>query len=145
MRFSLLIIILLIVSCSDVSSSEEINTYKITDILDNIVLAFNFNDIEDIMKHFHPDFLHNGDDLEDEELVWVIRLNEYDEIRISNIVIDILSEESVIVSFQLIFIIDGIEENYDEPSEQNGDLSYFHKDFEDWRILGNQDNVLNGN
>jgi len=131
-------ILLLLLSCSDLSSPEEVNTSMIKEILENIETAFNFADSEVIMSYYHPDFLHNGDNYQNEELRWQIRSIDYNEIMISDIEIEFFTDFSAIANFTLILKSINNEEEFSEPSNENGDISYFHKESGEWKILGNQ-------
>jgi len=132
-------ILFLMISCSDLSSPEEVNTARIKEILENIENAFIFDNIEEIMINYHPDFLHNGDDYDDEELRWEIRLIDYNEIMISDIEIDFLTDISAIANFKLTLKSSDNEEEFSEPSNENGDISNFHKESGEWKIFGNQE------
>jgi len=68
--------IFLLNSC-DTSSPKEIATAEIEEIFEQIRSAYNLGDVSTIMQQYHYDFLHNGFDYQDEEIVWEIRLNEY--------------------------------------------------------------------
>ncbi|MDP8269311.1 MAG: hypothetical protein P9L97_11350 [Candidatus Tenebribacter davisii] len=127
---SLSLIILFSISC-DTTSSEELNKIEITDILDLIQISFNMNDIDGIMQSYHQYFFHNGDDFDFERTRWEIRLNDNDDLLFEDIEIT-LNGNFATASF--IMRLD--ETSTDEPSDENGDISYFYHDFESWKICG---------
>jgi len=129
MKYFILIFIFLI-SCSDTSSPEDVAEAQILEILDTIIASFTFGDLDGIMQNYHPNFLHNGDDYDFEEIRWEIRLNNYTEIDFTDI--DIVPDgDSATVSFTM--KLD--EDVFNEP-EDNGDISYFYRDFDGWKICG---------
>ncbi len=136
--FISIFVFFILMACSELSSPEEVNIAVIKDILENIEHAFNFDNLEEIMLNYHPDFLHNGDNYQNEELRWQIRLIDFVEIKIENIEIDFLTEFSAIAGFKLIFKTIDDELEFSEPSNENGDISFFHKESGVWKILGNQ-------
>ena len=130
---------LLCISCSDSTSPKNVDKYLITSILEDIETAFSFDDIERIMNHYHPNFLHNENNFNDEYAIWEIRLLEYDEIEFTEIEISIndnfASAEFVMkLSSGEDFVI------YNEPDD-NGDISYFYYDLDAWKICGNNFSV----
>ena len=133
-----LISMMLFFSCDSSSSPDNIDENMIREILQNIALAFNYGNIEEIMIYYHPDFLHNGDDLDSEHTLWELRSIEYNELEIENVEIGFLNDDYATASFILRFIGNSGSDSWDEPSDENGDLSYFFLDFSGWMIIGNQ-------
>ena len=130
----LLIILMFSFSC-DTTSPEELDKNAILDIFDSIQSNFNFDDIEGIMQHYHQFFNHIGNDYNWEMFIWEQRIADYDELLFENIDIT-LNGDFALVSFQ--FNLDDTITN--EPSDENGDISYFYYDYGDWKICG--DNFL---
>lgn len=128
-------IILLIISCSDTTSSEDISKMEILDILDEIESAFTFSDIESIMENYHHNFSHLANDsfynFGSETIVWESRINSYSNIDFLEIDIQI-NGDTAIASFQ--FHLD--DEIFPEP-ETYGDISYFYNSINGWVICGN--------
>jgi len=125
------ILIFACVSC-DLSSPEEVDNAEIEEILRDIENAFIYYDLSAIMQHYHPGFLHGTNSYNFEQVIWEIRMNEFDLISIENIEID-LNDSFAVVAFTLIF--DDLTTQ--EPSAEHGDLSYFYREYDDWKICGN--------
>ena len=126
------LIIFFSISC-DTTSPEELDKNEIIDILDSIQSNFNMNDLDGIMQYYHQDFNHNEDDFDwERDVIWFTRLNDYDDLLFENIEIT-LNENYATASF--IMHLD--ETSTDEPSDENGDISYFFYDFESWKLCGN--------
>ncbi|MCD4820181.1 MAG: hypothetical protein K8S23_15980 [Candidatus Cloacimonetes bacterium] len=130
--FSLL---LLLISCSDLTSTEDLDKSRLNDIFDTIKTGFYENDSDLIMKTYHQDFLHNENDFNAEKLIWGIRVVNYDQIAIENLEFSI-HENWASANFRLIFTYNDEETVFDEPSEELGDLSYFYKEFDTWFVCG---------
>ena len=124
----------LLFSC-DVSSPKEADKAEILDILDSIKDSFNQVDLDGIMQHYHPDFLHNTDNYIFEEIVWQERLNQYSLLDFEDIEIA-LNSDFATASFTM--KLD--EDVFDEP-EDHGDVSFFYREFEGWKICGNEFSV----
>ena len=127
----ILLLAVLLFSC-DVSSPEKADKAEILDILDSIKDSFNQVDMPGIMQNYHPDFLHNTDNYIFEEIVWEDRLSQYSLIDFLDIDID-LHDNFATVSF--IMKLD--EDVFNEP-EDHGDISYFYREFNGWKICGNE-------
>ncbi len=141
MRFGLLIIIVVLLSgCSGLSSTEDVNKSLITEMLEDIRIAFILADLNAIMSHYHSDYFHNGDFFADEEVKWESRLIEYSEIDITDLDIDI-SGNFAVASFNLDLISENGSSLYQEPSAENGDLSYLYYENGEWQIFGNQQDI----
>lgn len=124
-------ICLLFVSC-DLSSPEEVDNAEIEDIFTSIESAFIFADLDKIMDYYHPEFLHGTDTYNFERIIWEIRLNDYEVLEISDIDID-LNDEFAVVSFTMqLGDITSLE-----PSAEFGDISYFYREYGEWKICGN--------
>ena len=137
MKEIVLIFSLLLLFCSrDISTPEEASVGEIENALDAIELGFNLDHIDEIMQYYEPDYLHNDDDIDDVRLDWEIRLNDYQEMEISEIDIE-LDGDRATVSFILKFLNNGeTVQEYIEP-EDNGDLSYWELEINSWKISGN--------
>jgi len=137
-KLGFVLILFVVLSCSDISSSEEENKVIIEQTLTDISIAFNFDDLSGIMDRYHPDFLHNGNDWNDEEFIWEGRMIEYLEMEITDVEIDLISSSRATAEFILTFRNSETEVIWNEPSEENGDLSYFSYVNSEWKISGNQ-------
>ncbi len=135
------VIVISLFSCKDITSSDSIAIAEITSILDNIEDEFNFSfNIDSIMDNYNDDFLHNSYNKIDENFSWIERYQLYDEIVFSNIEIDV-EDNYAVASFILSFKNNSqLLQQYSEPSEEFGFLSYFVKDNGEWLIFGNQFN-----
>jgi len=131
---------ILLINCTGFSSTEDINKSEIIEMLDDIRIAFNMADPDQIISHYHSDFFHNGDLYEDELIKWESRLINYAEMDMLDIEIDI-NGEFAIAYLTLSFTEQSDTDSWEEPSEENGDLSYLIFDGNEWQIYGNQ---LNG-
>ncbi len=139
MRKLIFITILLpLLYCCDFSSSEEINDSEIHEIFDDIKIAFSMYDITEIMSHYNDSYLHNGNDYDDEYQIWDSRLNNYDAIDFIDIEITYIYDEYAEVTFTLELISGDNSQYWDEPSTDNGDISYFRDNNGTWEIYGNQ-------
>jgi hypothetical protein len=129
-----LLLILVIIFCfsCDTTSPEELDKNAILDILDSVQTNFNFDDLNGIMQNYHQLFNHNGDDYDwERDTIWVSRLSDYVELHIENIDIEI-SGDFATASFQL-FLDDTVT---NEPSDENGDISFFYFEFGNWKLCG---------
>ncbi|MDP8200771.1 MAG: hypothetical protein P9M11_01365 [Candidatus Tenebribacter burtonii] len=139
MKYLLLLLsvmLIILISC-DTTSPEELDKNEIIDILDSIQSNFNFDDLDGIMQYYHPLFSHNGDDYDFERIRWEIRLNDYDELVFEDIEITLNGN-----SARAYFLMHLDETITDEPSNENGDISYFYYEFGDWKLCGKDFVVL---
>ena len=139
MRYILIILALILlfsISC-DTTSPEELDKNEILDILDSIQLNFNMDNIDDIMQYYHQLFLHNGDDFDFERIRWVIRLNDYDNLLFEDIEI-IVNGNYATANF--LMHLDSF--TTEEPSDDNGDISYFYYELGSWKLCGKDFVVL---
>ncbi len=128
---TLLVLILLFSTSCDTTSPEELDKNAIIDILDSIQLNFNMDNIDGIMQYYHQLFLHNGDDFDFERIRWVIRLNDYDDLTFDNIEINLNGNYA---TANFLMHLDATIT--DEPSEENGDISYFYRELGSWKLCG---------
>lgn len=128
--FSLLIFLLIVISC-DTSSPEELDKNDILDIFDSIQLSFNIDDLDGIMYNYHQDFFHDGDFYWERDVIWVSRLADYNALLFENIEIS-LNGNYATASF--LMHLDSI--TTEEPSVENGDISYFFYDLGSWLVCG---------
>lgn len=134
MKYLLLLLsfmFLFLTSC-DTTSPEELDKNEIIDILDSIQSNFIMNDIDGIMQYYHQDFFHNGDSYNWEITIWEVRLNDYNDLIFEDIEIE-LNGNYATANF-LMYLDDTITE---EPSDVNGDISYFYRDLGGWKLCGN--------
>ena len=133
----LLVSILLFSTSCKTTSPEELDKNAIIDILDSIQSNFNFGDLDGIMQYYHQDFNHNGDNFDFERIRWEIRLNEYDELHFENIEINLNGDYATAS-----FVMHLDETITQEPSDDNGDISYFYYEFGSWKLCGEDFVVL---
>ncbi len=126
----LALIFLFIISC-DITSSEELDKNEIIDILDSIQSNFQFDDLYGIMQYYHQDFLHNEDDYDWEMFIWEQRIADYDELNFENI--EIVLNGNYATAYFLMHLDDTFTE---EPSDENGDISYFFYESGSWKLCG---------
>ena len=137
MKYLVLIFIpILLFSCSDVSSPYQISEYEIEEILENIEDDFNFGDLQGIMSYYHPDFRHNQTNYWEEETDWQLRLADYNMIKFENIEIE-LNLPFAQANFTMKLINENGTDIFQEP-ENHGDVSFFYREAEEWKIYGNQ-------
>lgn len=126
--FSILIIL---ISCNT-TSPEEFDKQSIIEILDSIQSNFNFDDLDGIMQYYHEDFYHDGDDFEwERNTVWFTRLNDFDILDIESIEIEVRGDFATAS-----FIMSLDQTVTDEPSVENGDISWFYYDQQNWLVCG---------
>ncbi len=133
------LIIFLCITCSDSTSPKNVDEYLITSILEDIESDFSFGYIDSIMDHYHPNFLHNENNFADEQVIWEIRLLEYNEIEFTEIEISINDN---FANAEFVMKLSSGEEVdiFNEPDD-NGDISYFYYDLDEWKICGNNFSV----
>ena len=123
----------------DISSPEEASEGEIENALVAIELAFDLHHIDDIMVYYGDDYLHNGDDIDDVRLDWEIRLNDYQEMDLSEIEIELNDDRATASLIRRYLNNNEIQQEYEDP-EDNGDISYWVLEGNDWRIWGNRAN-----
>jgi len=140
MKYLLLLLsfmLIILISC-DTTSPEELDKNEIIDILDSIQSNFNFDDLDGIMQYYHPLFSHNGNDFEwEKDTIWFVRLNDFDNLLFEDIEI-ILNGNSA----RAYFLMHLDETITDEPSDENGDISYFYRELGNWKLCGENFVVL---
>ena len=132
------VLIILCISCSESTSPKDVDEYLINSILEDIETAFAFEDIERIMNHYHPNFLHNESNFADEQVIWEIRM-EYNEIEFYEIEISI-NDNFATAEFVMKLSSGEDFDIFNEP-EDHGDISYFYYDLDEWKICGNNFSV----
>ncbi|MCF7918818.1 MAG: hypothetical protein K9N06_02770 [Candidatus Cloacimonetes bacterium] len=137
MRLIFLIILSLQLFSCDLSSPEEASKANLTSALDKLQLAFDLHNIDDIMVYYASDYMHNGDDRDDVQLDWEIRLNDYQEMTLENITID-LSGSRATISFNRRFYNNGLMVHVLVDPDDNGDMSYWELKNSEWQISGNE-------
>ena len=139
-KYLLLLLLLFIIGCQG-TDPQVYARAKIKEKLTNIELAFNLSNLSGIMENYYDFFVQEEDgyplDKADIEERWIQRLEIYAELNIRQIEIDLVGNNWAIVSCELVFF-DGEEEYvWQEPSQENGDISYFYKDLAGtWKICG---------
>jgi ketosteroid isomerase-like protein len=140
LKFSLIFFIFLIISC-DSTSPEIYAEAKIDEILTELVLSFNANDLDQIMQYYHQDYkqFQNGYYLSKSDIYdkWEYRLAEYLMLEIDDREIELIGDFRAVVHCKMSFLsLTGVLE-FDEPSQENGDISYFYKTVSgEWKICG---------
>ena len=136
--FPLLAFILLFSTSCDTTSPEDLDKNEILDILDSIQSNFNFGDPDGIMQYYHLDFNHNGDDYDwERDVIWFTRLNDYSDLIFENIEINLNGNYATAN-----FLMHLDETITDEPSEENGDISYLYRELGSWTLCGKDFVVL---
>ena len=133
------VLIILCISCSENTSPKNVDEYLITSILEDIETDFNFGFIEEIMNHYHPNFLHNENNFADEYVIWEIRLFEYYEIEFYEIEISI--NDNFATAEFVMKLSSGEEFDIFNEPDDNGDISCFYYDLDEWKICGNNFSV----
>lgn len=131
MKYLLLFLILFSITACDISSPQELDEAEIKDILRALETAFTFQEPETIMQHYHPEFLHGTNSYSAQQIIWEIRLNDHDLMKIENIEID-LNERFATAQFFLTFD----DQTTNEPSAEYGDMSYFYREYDQWKLCG---------
>ncbi|MCF7912205.1 MAG: hypothetical protein K9M99_06735 [Candidatus Cloacimonetes bacterium] len=130
-------LIALIVGGCDLSSPEEASTGEIANALDALELAFNLHHIDEIMVFYANSYLHNGDDIDDVLLDWEIRLNDFQEMELSDIVIELDGDRATVTCRRIFYVNGASVQEWNEP-EDNGDISYWSLVGDQWLIRGNE-------
>ena len=133
------VLTILCISCSESTSPKDVDEYLITSILEDIESDFSFGYIDSIMNYYHPNFLHNENNFADENVIWKIRLLEYNEIEFYEIEISI-NDNFATAEFNMKLSSGEDFYIFNEP-EDNGDISYFYYDLDEWKICGNNFSV----
>jgi hypothetical protein len=135
--FPLLAFILLFLTSCDTTSPEELDKNEILDILDSIQSNFNFDDLDDIMQYYHPQFSHNGDDFEwERDTIWITRLNDYDNLLFENIEINLNG------NYATAHFLMHLDDTITIEPDDNGDISYFYRELGSWKLCGTSFVVL---
>ena len=132
----LIIITLLFTSCIKTTSAKEVMEYQITDIIEDVVTDFNFNQLDNLMTNFSSSFYHNERDFDEEKHFWQSLLYQYTSVSIDSVSITLQSNNMVIASFDITFENSSTTQTYNEPSNEFGDLSYFIREDGKWKIIG---------
>ncbi len=131
----LLLLPLLFAACDgqSVSAAEE----EIRGIIDDIERDFNWQDIEGIMAHVHPDYRHNGMYINELRNLWYQRRANYEllECTVSQVLIE---DYYATVFLRLEFFSSGGNLSYEDP-QTSGDASYFIYSGGNWQLWGNQE------
>ncbi len=142
MKYLIMIILaatsLMITSCGDYSTNDEIAKSQIIDKLDFIRDAFNERDLDKIMTAYDPEFLNNGDTYNSEEYIWQSRLTLYFAMDYSNLTVHVNNDKAV-ASFVITFSNNDNSDTFSTPEELS-DISYFHEILGTWSLIGNQQN-----
>lgn len=137
MRRLIFFITVLIITACDVTSPEEANEALLQTALDDLELAFNMHHLSEIMDLYSYDYLHNGDEWSNVELDWNIRLNDYQEMDLDDIRLDINGEEAVVSCVRRFYNDQIMIAVFNEPDD-DGDISYWELKNNEWKISGNR-------
>jgi hypothetical protein len=126
-------------SCS-FSKSDDVDRAQIADVLKRIEQSFNnWDHVNNIMSHYHPDFLHNGATHNAEEFVWRERKINFIQMQIEVISIEIYDHDFALARLRVYYFDrDHRYGPFIEP-EHFGDMSYFFHDQVRWWIYGNRE------
>ena len=138
-----MISVLIIASCGDYSTSDEIAKSQIIDKLDFVREAFNERDLDKIMTAYDPEFLNDGNTYNSEKFIWQSRLTQYYAMDYTGLSVNIKNDKAV-ASFVITFSNNDNSDTFSTPEELN-DISYFHEILGTWSIIGNQQNDSGNN
>lgn len=131
-----LLFIIFCTSC-DVTSPDEANEAFLREALDDLIIAFNLHHLNEVMELYDYNFLHNGDEIEEVTLDWEIRMNDFEEMYLENINIEFNGEEALVTCHRRFYNNGIMVAVFNEP-EDNGDISYWELDNNEWKITGNR-------
>ncbi len=134
--FGLFILIFTLMSCKKASSSDDLNKGDIIQILQGIEDHFNMIETNQIFNFYDDDFFHRGKSIIQERIIWQDRQAQFSNLTFKNIDID-LENNYATVSFLMVFSDGQNETIFIEPHDI-GDVSYFKKINNEWKIYGNQ-------
>lgn len=133
---SLFVISLLLFGC-DVSSPKDVAESEILDQLDALKTAFNLGDLDGIMKHYHPEYYHDGDDYAAVELRWQLRLIEYDSISFDDIDVEVNQPTAYVTGSMT--LVSGSGQSFVLAMPQDAaELSWWQLFAGAWKINGRQ-------
>lgn len=130
------LITMMLISCANTTSPNEIMEYEINDILQDVATDFNFAQLDSLMTNFLPSFSHKDRDFDEEKQFWQDLIYQYNEVSIDNISINKISNDRLVASFDIKFKNASTTQIYNEPSGEFGDLSYFARENGEWKIIG---------
>lgn len=130
-------LLLAIPSCSKTTEPGKAAVIQIDRFLDDLEVAVLQYEPEKIIEHLHPDFFHNGRDRYDQELIWHQRVLHFHTLKIEERDISVYKETAV-TAFKMTFTGTDTISVTEEPSKQNGDISYLLKENGKWFMYGNQ-------
>jgi hypothetical protein len=136
----LITVLMLILSGCDWTNPDQSET-EIRNIVYDVEHDFNWNDIDGIMEHVHPDYLHNGMHSMQLRNAWLNRKADYDLLS-CDVDSVLIQGDYATVYMTLTFQNSHGNYAYHEP-ESFGDISYFYYDQDSWRIYGNQGEKAN--
>lgn len=132
----LALILLALFACDKDTYSQDEN--EIRDIIYDISRDFSWNEIEGIMEHVHPDYLHDGMYDYQLRLLWLDRLANYDLLACAVSFVDIQGDYATV---HMVMNFESSQGSYSYPEpETSGDASFFHYDYSygEWMLYGNQ-------
>ncbi len=141
MKFSIILLAcnLMLLSGCDLSTPEDASIGEIRNALNEIEIAFNYHHIDEIMYYFDNEYLHNGDDISNVTLDWEIRLNDYQEMELSEIEIE-LDGDRAAVNLLRKFLVNGSVIVEQDSISETGDICYWGLVANKWKLRGNRAN-----
>lgn len=130
-----ILLMLMLCSCES-SDSDTIAQREIRDILYDVSSDFNFENMDGIMEHLHIDYLHNGMNSYNFNMLWLDRMAVYSLLEIEVLYIDLNGDTAVVHSNNK-FSNSTETQIFNEPDD-SGDISYFRRENGVWYIYGNQ-------
>lgn len=133
-----ILLMLMLCSCES-SDSDTIAQREIRDILYDVSSDFNLHIMDGIMEHLHIDYLHNGMNSYNFNMLWLDRMAEYSLLEIEVLYIDLNGDTAIVHSNNKFTSSTGTHEIqiFKEPDD-SGDISYFRRENGVWYIYGNQ-------
>jgi hypothetical protein len=134
------LLILLVSGCNltvstEGNSQEWEEKLQIKEVIRDIFVAYNEEDIYDLMDYYDLDFLHNGKDYYETRILWEERFGHY--ALVENIIVLQIQNNEATVSFRL--FLDGALNNV--PIDGYDDVTHLRKVNNIWKMYGNQRNT----
>ena len=131
----LILVLLLVQSCKD-TDADTIARNEIKDLLYDLSLDFNQHNIEGIMDHVHPDYLHKSMISWGFNDLWLDRMAQYSLLEIDVQFIDISNDKAIVTSTNT--FTSAYETLVLNEPEDSGDIAYLIRDNGVWMLYGNQ-------
>ena len=135
LTFLVCLLFLFIAGCKN-TDPDTIARNEIRDILYDISQDFNTHNIEGIMDHVHPDYLHRSMISWGFNDLWLDRMAQYSLLEIEVLYIDISGDKAIVTSTNT--FTSAYETLVLNEPQDSGDISYFIRDNGVWMVYGNQ-------